>query len=180
MSYARIFVWLKIPDNIAGTAFHTLTHRMGFTSLQRLQRADFWEIRFPGLTPTQAQQTTERWVSRTALFMNPNKHRARVDSTPQGLEEIEAGMVQSGFDASILVCDRIDGKAESVLESIRSLTPEPEQPSTLRRGVWWDLSFTGLSRQKIEEAAQRMAVSVNRQEGLFANPHYQTHRIYLP
>jgi hypothetical protein len=178
MSCVRIYVYLKIPDNIVRTALQTLKRRMGFTALTNLQRAEFWELDFPGLTPEQAQQTADRLISKTAFFMNPNKHRVRLDSSPHNLSQETAMLIPAGFNASLLVCDSIDGKAESTLESLRALTQGSEQPQTLQRGIWWDVLLEESDPQRMQSEIRRMAITTSRSEGLLANPHYQTYRIF--
>ena len=180
MCVIRVFVTLKITDNVARTALHTLHTRLGCPSVSRLQRSEFWELHFPRLEETQALQVTERLVHQTALFMNPNKHLCKIEVHPRSVQDNSAAASPFPSDASILVSDRIDGKADGTLEFLRGHTAPSEHPSNLLRGIWWDLQFSHSDKSHIQETVSSLAVAQSRHEGLFANPHYQDHRLFLP
>ncbi len=180
MSVIQIYINLKIPDNIERTAAYACRNRLGFDFLASLRRTEFWEIDFPGLSSLQARQTTERLVEKTSLFANPNKHRWRLDDADRTVGNNGRLSIPSGVSALILVCDREDGRAESTLDAIRRMVSENEQPATLVRGTVWELTFSGLQPEAVRDAAEKLAVTVNRSQGLFANPHYQEHRIFYP
>lgn len=179
MSYVHLFVTLKITDNVAHSAYRTIQKRLGIGTLSSLRRSDFWELGYPGLSFQQALQTTERLVTKTSLFVNPNKHDWFQRGTDQPIEELGLNNFNLSSDAAVLVCDREDGVAESTLEALERLAGEnSEYPSTLRRGVWWDLTFKGLEPSELMEAAEKIAFTQDRHQGLLANPHYQTYRIF--
>lgn len=180
MSVIHIYINLKIPDNIERTAAYACRNRLGFDFLESLRRTEFWEIDFPGLVSEQARQCAERFVEKTSLFANPNKHRWRIAAAEQAVGQNGALPVPPSVSAFILVCDREDGKAESTLDAIRRMTTGDEQPASLTRGVLWEATFTGLAPDAVRDAAEKMAVTVSRTQGLLANPHYQTHRIFYP
>lgn len=180
MSVIQIYINLKIPDNIERTAVYACRNRLGFDFLESLRRTEFWEIDFPGLAPQQAWQTAERLVEKTSLFANPNKHRWRIEAAEQAVGRNGQLFPPSSVSAFILVCDREDGKAESALDAIRQNLSGDERPSALTRGVLWEVTFAGLEPGAVHEAAERLAVTVNRNQGLLANPHYQTYRLFYP
>jgi phosphoribosylformylglycinamidine (FGAM) synthase PurS component len=180
MSYIRLFVTLKITDNIARSAMYTLKSRLGFPAVMGLVRSDLWEFSFPGLSSQQARQITERLVQKTALFVNPNKHSYRIETADAALSSESKIPLRGDVSSCVLVCDRIDGKAEETLEACLSLTDGDEQPAALTRGVWWELTFDGLSEEQIKQSTEMIAVTKSRTEGLLANPHYQTHQIFCP
>lgn len=180
MSYIRLFVTLKITDNTARTALYTVKNRLGFFSVKDLRRSDFWEFSFPELTMEQALQAAERLVQKTALFVNPNKHKWRLETADGSIKEQTTATIPASVSAAVLVCDLIDGKAESALDASRALSPEGEQPASLIRGVWWDLVFADLPLEEIRQAAEKIALTKSREEGILANPHYQTYQIFYP
>ncbi len=180
MSFIRIFVTLKIPDNIARTALNAIQNRLGFEEVERLNRSEFWELDLSGLTPQESLETAERLVTGTSLFVNPNKHRWLLQESDRSLENSAEISLPEKVSASVLVCDRIDGKVESALETLRGMAEEEECPTALLRGTWWDITYTGLPPERIRETTERLTVTVSRTEGLLANPHYQTYRIYAP
>ncbi len=179
MNFVRIYVSLKIPDNIARTALYTLRTRMGYETLRRLDRAEFWEIGFEDLESERIREIVERWVYKTAYFMNPNKHRVQIDAPERNPQENARIQAREDADGSILVCDRIDGKAESTLKALTAMCRRNESPAMLRRGMWWDVCFEGLEKDAVHDAVRRMASTTSREEGLFANPHYQDVQIFF-
>lgn len=176
MSIVRLYVTLKVPGNTARSALSALQRRMGYTKLAGLGHSDYWELEFPHLPAEEARQTMERLAQKTALFVNPNKHRWAIQcSEPSNNEDLPP---QGNAQASVLVCDREDGRAEAVFEALMKREPA-ERPSRLTRGVWWDLNFDGATKDEIKQMSEEMAVAATRQKGLFANPHYQTHRLFF-
>ncbi|MBN2329005.1 MAG: hypothetical protein JXR73_17830 [Candidatus Omnitrophica bacterium] len=180
MSVIQIYINLKIPDNIERSAQYACRSRLGFHAMESLRRTEFWELDFPGLEPKQARQTAERLVEKTSLFANPNKHLWRIEAAEQAVSQDGALQAPSSISAYILVCDREDGKAESTLDAVRRKVSGSEQPSSLLRGVLWEVTFSGLTPEEIRSESERLAVSVTRSQGLLANPHYQTYRIFYP
>jgi len=179
MNIVHIFVTLKIPDNTARSALYTLQNRMGCTSLHSLRRSEFWRLAFPSLSEQDAQNTVTTLVEKTAYFANPNKHRWVIETVT---EIDDQAKIQSPFDAdaSILVCDKIDGKAEATLQALQEVFDTTQHPYSLQRGWWWDLQFENSQSSQISEMVESLAVSKSRKEGFFANPHYQTAEIFYP
>lgn len=176
MTYARIFVSLKITDNVARTALNTLRNRLGAGALRELRRSEFWEIGFPGLGAAGALAVAERLTRQTALFMNPNKHRCEIETGEIPLAEDESARPREGFGAAILVRDRNDGAAAGVLRSLEGLLSADEAPGSLDHGVWWSLAFEeGVDARG---AAESLREAKSRREGFFANPHYQDSRVF--
>ncbi len=179
MSYVHLFVTLKITDNVAHSAYRTIQKGLGIERLSSICRSDFWEFGYPGLSFQQALQTTERLVTKTSHFVNPNKHDWFQRGSEQPIEELGVNDIALSSDAVVLVCDREDGVAESTLEAMQRLAGENgDSPVILRRGVWWDLTFNGLEPSEFIKTAEKIAFTQNRHEGLLANPHYQTYRVF--
>lgn len=179
MDAIQIYVTLKIPDNVARTALQAARSRLGFETLAALRRSEFWEFVFPGRESRLALQTATRLVEKTWFFVNPNKHHWRVVPADKTLAEGAVLPVPDPSSALILVRDRVDGTAEAVLDALRALVPEEEQPESLARGTLWQATFDNLDPGAAREAAERLAVSVSRTQGLLANPHYQIHQIFM-
>lgn len=177
MSLIHVFITLKVPDNIALSARRALKDRLGYTALTDARRCDFWEIAFDSLDESEALETVERWVAKTALFAIPNKHRWRVELARSKHDNGERIRSFFASDASVLVRDREDGAAEAVLEALSRFADAAERPTSLIRGVWWDLTFDA-PPEDIRRMTEDLAVARSRSQGLLANPHYQTHTIY--
>ena len=107
MSEIQLFINLKIPDNVERTALYACKSRLGFDFLASLRRTEFWEIDFPGLSSQQARQTAERFVEKTSLFANPNKHRWRIENVDRSVQRNGTISVPPPVSALILVCDQI-------------------------------------------------------------------------
>lgn len=179
MTYIQVFVTLKVPDNIALTAGHTLQNRMGYRALSSIRRSDFWQLHFPDASAEQARQRCQWLVTRTAFFMNPNKHRWELVVSDRPIEEQQT--VESLFqaDASVLVQDREDGLAETVSQALPRFFSQEERPQSLQRGVWWDLRFDPRPQENFEALIREIALTTERHKGLLANPHYQTYRSFI-
>ncbi|MBI1390014.1 MAG: hypothetical protein GC154_16355 [bacterium] len=178
MSIIRLYVSLKVPDNVARSALTALRRRMGYSSLMDLKRSEFWEIEFPDLTPEQAHSTLDRLTRKTAFFANPNKHRWEIENAGRALNDETEHPAMRGAQASVLVCDREDGRAEGTLEALQRQLGGTERPSRLQHGVWWDLYFEGVSADDARRMSEEMAPAVERGRGLLANPHYQDHIVF--
>ena len=69
MPTTELFVSLKVPDNVAITAFHTL-ERMGYNQLKRLGRQDYYKFGFSG-----DKKSFERKICQVDILVNANKHK---------------------------------------------------------------------------------------------------------
>jgi len=178
MSYIYLFITLKITDNVARTAQHTMQTRLNAVHLKSVRRSDFWEMAFPGRSPQQAKQIAETIVQKTAYFANPNKHIWRLEGSEHPLEETGPRSFPTGVNASVLVCDMVDGLAEGTLEALAKLLEENQRPSSLKRGVWWDMQFENLRAEGVRQETEKLALTTSRKQGLLANPHYQTYQAF--
>ncbi|MBI2651570.1 hypothetical protein HYX01_03800 [Candidatus Woesearchaeota archaeon] len=68
MANVEMIVRLKVPDNVAITAFNTLK-RMNYTALKKLERADYYKFDVSG----NIAQFKEK-ICKTDIIINPNKH----------------------------------------------------------------------------------------------------------
>lgn len=178
MSYIRLFVTLKITDNVALSALHSLRTRLGFSSLGKLRRSDYWEFAFPGLSAQQARQTVEELVQKTSFFVNPNKHDWEFQTADCSLDREASTVLSESVSAAALVCDREDGKAEATLQACHDLLPGDSALSSLKRGVWWEMEFKDLPRKDLAGTVQNITITKSRTQGLLANPHYQTYQFF--
>lgn len=69
MASTELFVGLKVPDNVAITAFHTL-ERMGYRQLKQLERMDYYRFEFSG-----DKKQFEKKISKADILVNANKHK---------------------------------------------------------------------------------------------------------
>ena len=69
MPAVEMFVSLKVPDNVAITAFNTLK-RMGYDKLKNLERSDYYKFNIKD----NAEDFKER-ISNADILVNANKHK---------------------------------------------------------------------------------------------------------
>ncbi len=69
MPTAELFVSLKVPDNTARTAFHTL-ERMGYNKLKKVERQDYYKFQFSGNI-----RSFQEKISKVDILVNANKHQ---------------------------------------------------------------------------------------------------------
>lgn len=179
MTWTRLFVTLKVPDNVARTALHTIQTRLGHPEVAALRRSDFWECRFAGCSATEAREHMEFLASRTPLFANPTKHRWIVETGEHPLHQTESPASPFEGSLSILVHDREDGTAEATWQALPRFLPEERIPADLQRGTWWDITLDPTAHGDMQDLAKELAVTRSRTRGLFCNPHYQDHRILI-
>ncbi|MBS3102462.1 hypothetical protein J4458_03370 [Candidatus Woesearchaeota archaeon] len=97
MPTAELFVSLKVPDNVAITAFHTL-ERMGYKKLKKLERKGYYKFDFFGdIKKFQSE------ISKVDILINANKHQLSF--------ELEKNNKKNNIKKiNILVQDLDDGK----------------------------------------------------------------------
>lgn len=180
MIWIRLFVSLKVTDNIGRTALQTVRSRLGHPEVSGLHRSEFWEWTFNRHDGDTARDQVDSLVARTALFANPTKHRWVTESHKAPVTDDKGYSSPFGGHAGILVRDREDGQAESTFAALSRFVPASEIPSTLTRGTWWDLTFENPSAVSVADVANDLAVTTSRTQGIFCNPHYQNHTLILP
>jgi hypothetical protein len=157
-------VRLKVPDTTAQSAEDTLRRNLGYDgTLESLRREDWWCFEVATDDPGAARACVRQWADRCTALVNPNKHRAALDA-PRGRAE--------GTETSVLVRDREDLRAASMLRFLRSALGASDLVS-LESGVLWTLRFrpgAGDPRALADDIARTRS----RTRGLLANPHAQT------
>jgi len=69
MASTELFVSLKVPNNVARTAFYTL-ERLGYKELKRLDRQDYYKFDYSG-----DKKSFEKKISQVDILINVNKHK---------------------------------------------------------------------------------------------------------
>jgi hypothetical protein len=167
----QVHVTLKIPDAIANTAISTLRRRMGFSYISSLKRTEWWKVEF-NEDCEDAKSLLKELVEHTSIFMNPNKHAYRIypgDVPPA---------CGSETSCHVLVRDSDDMDANAALELLSRHPLCAVKLSGLHRGALWTVAVKDGSEKTGREVAQSIALSTSRDQGLLANPHYQTATIF--
>lgn len=69
MPTIEMFVSLKVPDNVAITAFNTLK-KMGYANLIKLERSDYYKFEASG-----NEEEFKKKISNVDILVNANKHK---------------------------------------------------------------------------------------------------------
>ena len=145
MSTTELFVSLKMPDNTAITAFHTLG-RMGYKQLKKVERLDYYKFEFTGNI-----KNFQDKISSVDILVNSNKHKCSFD-----LEK---------YDRKIKVLVQNLGIEKGLL-SILKTRLEFKNIKKVKKGILWVLSINA-----DKEEAKEIAVKITKD--LLMNENYQ-------
>lgn len=149
MNQVELFVSLKVPDNVAITAFHTL-ERMGYSKLRKLERQDYYKFEFNG----DIKDFSDK-ISKVDILVNANKHVYSFD-LEKNKEKI-----------NILIQDLDNGKA--LLSTLRERLGF-KNIKKIEKGILWSLSLDAA-----KEEAEKIAEEITK--NLLMNENYQKFRI---
>ena len=163
-------VRLKITDNEAFSALEALHAKMGLAeSVVGLIRETLWDLEVETATPEAARGTVEEAISRTNVFLNPNKHYhsfVPADSVGADLDPDEV---------AVIVTDREGADLPRALAAVaRAGVPGI---TAARMRTRWRIRFTHPptpEHPEVLELIQRIGVTTGRDAGLLANPHSQS------
>ena len=151
-------------DLTAVTAWEALKGSLGYGRvLERLERADLWGV-WTRLEGRAVSELAEELVSRTSVFINPNKHSWRVWG---GESESEEG---EGRGAWILVWALDDTEGRAALAALRSSGFEA-RADWVAKATLWTLTPAASAAGRALQLAEEIAVARSRSRGLLANPH---------
>lgn len=151
-------------DLTAVTAWEALKGPLRYGGvLEGLERADLWGV-WTRREGGGVSELAKELVSRTSVFVNPNKHGWRVWA---GESESEEGR---GRGAWILVWALDDTEGRAALAALRSSGFE-EDVDWVAKATLWTLRPTSSAAARALEIAEEIAVAKGRSRGLLANPH---------
>ena len=155
MPTAELFVSLKVPDNVAITAFHTL-ERMGYKKLKKLERKGYYKFDFFGdIKKFQSE------ISKVDILINANKHQFSFNLEKNNNNKNNIKKI------NILVQDLDDGKG--LLSTLKNRLGFKNMKNA-EKGVLWALSIDA-----DEENAKNTAIEIAK--SLLMNENYQKFRI---
>ena len=152
-----MFVSLKVPDNIAITAFNTLK-RMGYNKLKKLERSDYYKFDVKDNI-----EEFKKQISNTDILINSNKHKHNFDlnnNTNNKKNNIKYKKI------NILVQDLDNGN--SLLSTLKERLGFTNIKK-LEKGILWTMYFD----KKVQ--ARKIAVDITK--NLLMNENYQKHNI---
>jgi hypothetical protein len=180
-------VALRGPDPVALTAQHALTHRLGYAGLlDEVGRRDVWRLTVEASGVAEALAVAGSWVTRSNLFVIPNKHvyelgAGRGPGGPQvagGGGTPSGGVGRGGRGASraawVVTWSEPDLEGEAAIRLIRARFGGRELGGA-RKALAWLVRFTSrVDPADVLRLADEIAVARARTRGLLANPHFQS------
>ncbi|MBI2208930.1 hypothetical protein HYU50_05545 [Candidatus Woesearchaeota archaeon] len=152
MPTAELFISLKVPDNVAITAFHTL-ERMGYNQLKKLERKEYCKFEFSG-----DKKSFERNISHVDILVNANKHKFSFS--------LDNSIKNNENKVNVLVQDLGDGSG--LLKTLKERLGF-KGIKKMEKGVLWTLYFGNIID------AEDIAVGITK--SLLMNENYQKYRI---
>lgn len=149
MATTELFVSLKVPDNVAITAFHTL-ERMGYSKLKKLERQDYYKFEFSGDI-----KGFQKKISQVDILVNANKHQ----------HSFELGNNIENQKINVLVQD-LDGS--NLLRTLKESLGF-KNIKKAEKGVLWTMHFGN------DIDAKDIAIDITK--SLLMNEHYQKYKI---
>ena len=159
MPTIEMLVSLKVPDNVAITAFNTLK-RMGYNELVKLERADYYKFEISG-----DKSKFRKDISGADVLVNANKHKLSF-SLEKSNNEKQENKKCSYKPVNILVHDI--GNGAGLLATLK----ERLGFSNIKRaekGVLWAMRFNG------NADAEKTAIDITK--NLLMNENYQNFKI---
>lgn len=157
MPAIELFVSLKVPDNVAITAFNTLK-RMGFKELKNLERSDYYKFDIKD----NAEDFKEK-ISNVDILVNANKHKYNFELNNNNKTNIKNNNLKK---INILVQDLGNGTALlSTLKERLGFT----NIKKLEKGILWTMHF--------DKKANAKKISMGITKNLLMNESYQKYQI---
>ncbi|MBW2977150.1 hypothetical protein KY347_06935 [Candidatus Woesearchaeota archaeon] len=152
MANVEMAVSLKIPDNVAITAFNTLK-RIGYNKLKQLERADYYRFDVEGNA-----EKFKKEISNTDILVNANKNKFSFSIGSDNGKKIKK--------INVLV-QNLDN-ASGLLSTLRERLGFKEIKK-LEKGVLWIMQF--------DEKADAENIAVAITKSLLMNENYQEYKV---
>lgn len=156
MPAIEMLVSLKVPDNVAITAFSTLK-RMGYADLVKLERSDYYKFDI-----SNDAEKFKKEISNVDILVNANKHKFSFS-----LEKTKNNDKNKAHrKINVLVQDLDNGSG--LLPTLRERLGF-DNIKNMERGILWALYF--------EKAADAEKIATDITKNLLMNGNYQKFRI---
>jgi|SRR3989338_2457052 len=166
MATVEMFVSLKVPDNVAITAFNALK-RMGYDKLKSLERSDYYKFD----TKDNAEDFKEK-ISNVDILVNANKHKYNFElnneknTNKKNKDNFENQKNEKYKKINILVQDLDNG---SGLFSVLKERLGFDNIKKLEKGILWTMHF--------DKKANAKKISMDITKNLLMNESYQKYKI---
>ena len=178
MVTTELFVGLKVPDNTAITAFHTL-ERIGYNKLKKVERQDYYKFEFSGDV-----KGFQSKISAVDILVNANKHQYSFNLERNNNENARKseihGSKASSTTSVVFGINSVEIKKINVL--VQNLDDAKSLLSVLRtrlgfkniknveKGVLWSLSIDADKKE-----AENIAIEITK--NLLMNENYQKFKV---
>jgi len=170
VQHVTLAVRLKITDNEALSALEALHAKMGLQGVVAgLIRETLWNLEVEAATAHEARRTVEKAISRTNVFLNPNKH-FHAFVPPGG-----AGTDLDQDEVAVVVTDREGAESPRALAAVARAGVR--EITGAHRCTRWRVRLTHFlapEQPDVLEVIRRIGVTTGRDAGLLANPHSQS------
>lgn len=154
MKQVELFVGLKIPDNIAITAFHTL-ERMGFKQLKNLERKEYYKFNFEG-----DEENFKKKISKVDILVNANKNNYQF--------ELNNKKENNNFKINVLIKNIDDGSG--LLSTLKERLGF-KNIKKIEKGILWISDIDANDKKEAETVAEKIT------KELLMNENYQEFKI---
>jgi hypothetical protein len=168
---------LRGADPTALTAEHALCNRLGYASvLAALERRDFWRLAVESSGMAEALTLAGSWVTRSNLFVNPNKHIYELAATRGTARAASRGPGGRGSTrtAWVVAWSEPDIDGEAAVRLIHTRFGGRELIGARRATVWMLRFAPGVEPARTLKLADEIALARTRTRGLLTNPHLQS------
>ena len=162
----EMFVSLKVPDNVAITAFNTLK-RMGYGKLKSLERSDYYKFDIKD----DAEDFKEK-ISNADILVNANKHKCSFEldnektNNKKNNNDFKNQKNEKHKKINVLVQDLDNGSSLSSTLRERLGFNDIEK---LEKGILWTMHF--------DKKANAKKISMDIAKNLLMNENYQKYKI---
>lgn len=168
MTTIELFVSLKVPDNIAITAFNTIK-RMGQKKLNKLERSDYYKF-----DVKENVEDFKKQISNTDILVNSNKNKfsfsisqkSEISGNLENSENFQSGKNNKNKIINVLVQDLDNGTG--LLSTLKERLGF-KNIKKVEKGILWTMHFD----KKVN--AKKAAVDISK--SLLMNENYQKFRI---
>ena len=156
-----MFVSLKVPDNVAITAFNTIK-RIGFKELKKLERSDYYKFDIKD----DAEDFKEK-ISNADILVNANKHKCSFDLNNGKNANKKIKNKYNNFKKIKILIQDIDN-GSGLLSTLRERLGFTNIKK-LEKGILWTMHF--------DKKANAKKIATDIAKNLLMNENYQKYKI---
>jgi len=158
MPTVEMFVSLKVPDNVAITAFNTIKS-MGFKELKKLERSDYYKFDIKD----DAEDFKEK-ISNADILVNANKHEYNFDLNNKNDNKKFKNNEYKKINVLVQDIDNGSGLLLTLRERLGF-----DSIKKLERGILWTMHF--------DKKANERKIAADIAKNLLMNEHFQRFRL---